>query len=207
MITIDTSGKSCPLPLIEAKKQLVKLAQDEIFQLISDSKTTLHNLERFIPDNGGEIVELVTKENSFVLTIQLKNSNKAASAKVEDYCEIPVPEANLDHDMIIAIDSDTMGKGNDELGRMLLAGFLSSLENQDKIPSKILLYNTGVLLTKQDSPNLPTLLNLEKKGVEIVLCGNCTNFFGMTEKPLVGAIGNMYNLVGTLQKAKKIFKP
>ena len=41
-------------------------------------------------------------------------------------------------------------------------------------------------------------------GVEILVCGTCLNFYGLTEQLRVGTVSNMYDIVTRMQKAGKV---
>ena len=42
------------------------------------------------------------------------------------------------------------------------------------------------------------LKELEKKGVEILSCGTCLDYFGLKDKLVVGSVTNMYDTVESL---------
>ena len=48
---------------------------------------------------------------------------------------------------------------------------------------------------------------MEAQGVEILTCGTCLNFYGLTEKLAVGQVTNMYTIVEKLAGAEKVVKP
>ena len=48
---------------------------------------------------------------------------------------------------------------------------------------------------------------LEAQGVEIMTCGTCLNFYGLTEKLAVGSVTNMYTIVEKLTQAGNVVKP
>ena len=77
----------------------------------------------------------------------------------------------------------------------------------DKLPSKVLFYNSGAYLTCEDSDSLEDLKTLEAEGVEIYTCGTCLNFYDITDKLAVGSITNMYDIVEMMEKAGKVIKP
>ena len=84
---------------------------------------------------------------------------------------------------------------------------LFAVTKQDKLPSKILFYNSGAYLTCEDSDSLEDLKTLEAEGVEIYTCGTCLNFYDITDKLAVGSITNMYDIVEMMEKAGKVIKP
>ena len=71
----------------------------------------------------------------------------------------------------------------------------------------IALYNGGAALTCEGSAMLEDLKELEAQGVEILTCGTCLNFYGLTEKLAVGSVTNMYTIAEKLTQAGNVVKP
>ena len=65
----------------------------------------------------------------------------------------------------------------------------------------------GVKLALADSTVLDDLRDLEKSGTEILICGTCANFFGVTDRVSVGHISNMYDIVEILAGAGRVVRP
>jgi selenium metabolism protein YedF len=105
---------------------------------------------------------------------------------------------------IFVINSESMGNGNFDLGKQLMVNFFRKLAFQDFLPQGIIFYNAGVKLLAQGSSILPELDALEKKGVDLIACGTCVNFFGLQEKILVGRVSNMEEIVSHLCKAERV---
>ena len=108
---------------------------------------------------------------------------------------------------VVVISSAAMGNGNDELGHTLMKGFLYALSQLEKLPEKILFYNGGVTWTTEGSDSLEDLKSMEEQGVEILSCGTCLNFYGLTDKLKVGSVTNMYDIVESMAKADKVIRP
>lgn len=108
---------------------------------------------------------------------------------------------------MVVISADHMGEGNDELGKILLKGFLFALTQQEKLPSTILFYNGGASLACEGSASLENLLSLSKLGVEILTCGTCLNYYGLTDKLQVGAVTNMYVITEKQMQADLVIRP
>ncbi|WP_137221348.1 sulfurtransferase-like selenium metabolism protein YedF [Shewanella sp. MEBiC00475] len=108
---------------------------------------------------------------------------------------------------VINISSSKMGVGDDDLGDILMQSFINSLIQLDPLPSTIILYNSGVLLCTNDSAVLESLNALEAKGVNILLCGTCADFYNIKDKIGAGTISNMYTIVETLNRSDKIINP
>lgn len=71
----------------------------------------------------------------------------------------------------------------------------------------MLFYNGGAALTCEGSPMLGDLRALEAEGVEILTCGTCLNFYGLTERLAVGGVTNMYVIAEKLLHAGNVVKP
>ena len=108
---------------------------------------------------------------------------------------------------IVVVSSAAMGTGNDELGKVLMKGFIYALSQLDTLPEKILFYNGGVTLTTEGSDSLEDLKEMEAQGVKIYSCGTCLNYYGLSEKLKVGEVTNMYSIVEAMAGASKIIRP
>ncbi len=105
------------------------------------------------------------------------------------------------------LSHDRMGRGDDELGYVLIKAFLHTLPDLENLPDTLILYNTGVKLAVSDSDTVGDLKKLEELGVEILVCGTCTNFFGITEKIGAGKISNMYDIAGAMASSGRLVIP
>lgn len=105
---------------------------------------------------------------------------------------------------VIFINKDRVGHGEDELGGMLMRAFLSNVSAVKPHPSHIVFMNSGVKLAVEGSEVLETLREIEEKGVELLVCGTCLNFFGIKEKLSVGRITNQNEAVKVFTSASKV---
>ncbi len=105
---------------------------------------------------------------------------------------------------VLALDSATLGRGDDTLGATLIVNFLRTLAFRDDIPETVVCYNTGVRLAEQGSPAVPMLEALVQKGADIILCGTCVNYFQLADRLAVGRVGDMQGIVDVLSKATKV---
>jgi selenium metabolism protein YedF len=103
---------------------------------------------------------------------------------------------------VLVINSDKMGQGDEELGRRLIANFLRSLVSADRKPKMLVLYNSGVKLAAKESPVVETFQSLENLGVEIICCGTCVNFYGLTDLIGAGRVTNMPEIVRVLTESE-----
>ena len=139
--------------------------------------------------------------------VLVDNEIAVQNLTVEAEAEAPVCTPDARTDTVVAIASDKMGEGAEELGKTLLKAFVFSLTQQDKLPKTILFYNGGAHLTCAGSPMLDDLKALEAEGVEILTCGTCLNFYGLTEQLAVGGVTNMYVIAEKMLTAGNVVKP
>lgn len=204
MRIVDTKGELCPAPLIATKRALKETAEGESFLVLTDNKTSFNNLSRFLKDNNNDFL---VSEAGGVWTLSItKTSGDAAEAKVEDYCTVPVPHFEKGN-FIVAVTSDKMGEGDDQLGELLMANFIKALKDLDRLPQKIVFYNKGVTLAKNSSPVIADLMDLEKMGVELLLCATCVNYYSLEGSLGTGILSNMYVIASAMASAGNILRP
>lgn len=204
MRIVDTKGLLCPAPLIATKKALKESEVGDSFIVLIDNKTSFNNVSRFLKDNntGFQVNE---KEGVWTLTVT-KTSGEMPNPKAEEYCEPSIPHFHKG-DFVVAITSDKMGDGDDDLGHLLMGNFIKALKDLDKLPGKILFYNKGVTLVTKDSPLIEDLRDLEKMGVELHLCATCVNHYLLSEKVGAGILSNMYVIAEAMASAGNVVRP
>ena len=200
MLKVDARGDACPLPVVKAKKAIAELNGSGEVEVLVDNEIAVQNLTKMAQQKGyaSKAEKLAEREYRVLLTVG------DAPAEAE---EAPVCTPDARTDTVVAIASDKMGDGAEELGKTLLKAFVFSLTQQDKLPKTILFYNGGAYLTCEGSPMLDDLKALEAEGVEIVTCGTCLNFYGLTEKLQVGTVTNMYVIAEKMLNAGNVVKP
>jgi selenium metabolism protein YedF len=204
MRVVDTRGQLCPAPLIAAKKVLRETPAGESFLVITDNLTSYKNLVKFLNDNKAAVSQR-EKSGVWELTVSAGLSDKA-DIRPEDYCSPEIAHFEKG-DFIFVISSDTMGEGDHELGKLLLGNFIKAIKDLDRLPGKIIFYNTGVMLAKNDSPYLEHLVQLERMGVEILLCATCVSHLGIDGMTGAGIFSNMYTIAQEMALAGKVIKP
>lgn len=112
----------------------------------------------------------------------------------------------IDSEIVCNITTDRFGVGDEELGEILMKAFLNTLWDYQPRPAKLMFHNKGVFLTTEKSDVLDTLELLEKEGVEILSCGTCLAFYGITDKLKIGRKTNMPETVDILMTACKVIK-
>lgn len=100
----------------------------------------------------------------------------------------------------VLIGSDVLGSPDRELGRVLVGNFLRLLGEREELPLYIILWNGGALLAADDSPHLDYLKRLQERGVTVVICRTCVEYFGLEGKIAVGEIDGMVRILDILSK-------
>jgi selenium metabolism protein YedF len=107
-------------------------------------------------------------------------------------------------DTVILINRDGMGHGEQALQHKLIGTYLRLLDENDILPGAICFYTEGVRLVVDGSPVLDTLKSLEKKGVHLILCATCLDFYHLTDQVSVGIVGGMGDILEAQQLAGKV---
>ena len=192
MKEIDCRGMACPQPVVTTKKALE--SEDKEFVLIVDNPGARDNVERFAQSQGA-MVGVEKKGNDFFLHIQKK-----------DTCELAGPAQKAEK-VVVYLNSNFMGVGEEALGAILMRSFLKTILDLKPIPSKLIFVNSGVRLTTEGSEVLESLKAISEKGVEILSCGTCLDFYGLKEKLKIGVISNMFDIAQSLLEADRLVKP
>ena len=208
MVTINAMGDTCPVPVIKTQNAIKALTKAEEVEVLVDNEVAVQNLTRLAGSLGCEVKseKKAEKEYRVVITVTEDKLQGQADEKRETASETAcIPDAR--DNTVIVISSDKMGEGEEELGKVLIKGYIYALTQLETLPKTILFYNKGAYLTCVGSASLEDLKSLEAQGVEIQTCGTCLNFYGLTEKLQVGTVTNMYVIAETMAKAGKVIKP
>lgn len=201
MITVNAMGDNCPIPVIKTKKAMQEITGPETIEVLVDYEIAVQNVTKMAVSSGGNVTSEKLGEKEFKVTIQM-NGAVAKEAGEEAVC---TPDRK--GDTIVVIASDKMGSGNDELGKVLIKGFIFAVTQLEELPKAMIFYNGGATLTAEGSDSLEDLKSLEAQGVEILTCGTCLNYYGLTDKLEVGSVTNMYTIVEKMAEAGKIIQP
>jgi selenium metabolism protein YedF len=204
MRIVDTKGQLCPAPIIAAKRALKETITGESFVLITDNKTAYENLISFFKDHKTE-TQCSESQGVWTFTIT-KISGPAVKAQPEEFNDIAVSHFEKGN-YVVVISSDKMGEGDEKLGHLLMTTFIKAIKDTEKLPEKILFYNNGVKLVTKTSPDIDNLRDLEKMGVELLLCGTCVNHYSLESVVGAGSISNMFIMTEIMASSAKVIKP
>lgn len=191
---IDAKGKNCPMPVIMAKKEID--AGVKFFEIEVDNKIAVENLKKLANSQG---FTTTIKENNGNFKVDFSNGCEECEevlAKVEG----KKPLGNW----AIFVNKETIGAGNDELGQSLMKMFFYTISEGEDLPKSILFMNGGVKVPTLNDQAIEHLKVLQDKGVELLVCGACLNFYELENKLEVGKISNMYDITNAMKEASKV---
>lgn len=192
--TVDARGLACPQPVILTR---AALAETDAVLAIVDNETARQNVTR-MAERSGWSVWAEKREDGIYLHI----GKAETEAKVEVKAEVEA-KAKVGP-LVLVIPSDTMGRGDDELGAILIRGFFHAVGQVSPQPDTLIFFNSGVKLVTEGSPVLEDLRAMADQGIELLACGTCLGYYGLKEKVAVGEVSNMYTIAETLLRAGKV---
>ena len=201
MKIVNATGLACPQPVVLTKQAL---ESHEQVMVIVDNDTALENVKRLGMKSGYDVKAEKKSDGTYEINLTRKAGVVGTKEEfVPSYGATPAKSGPF----VIVISSDKMGRGNDELGYVLIRAFLHTIALQAEKPDVMIFYNTGVLLTLQESEVLDDLKELASAGVEMLVCGTCLNYFEAKEKLGVGVVSNMYDIAGIMSRAERLLVP
>ena len=186
-VTVNAIGEQCPIPVVKAAKALGELAGPGTLEVHVDNEIAVQNVTRLASGKGLPSSCERLDGQHFVVRITVD----APLSAPEEELPVCTPDA----------------RGDDELGKTLMKGFLFALTQLRPLPDTVIFYNGGAALTTEGSASLEDLRTLEAQGVTIMTCGTCLNYYGLTERLAVGSVSNMYTIAETLAGAGKVIRP
>lgn len=202
--TIDCMGMACPLPVINAKKAIEAFTEDGTLHIVVDNDTAVQNLTRLGEHNGFAVTSAQNGDKAYTVTMAVvAGQAKGAQVPAEALsCAAPARGGK-----VVVLSADTMGGGDERLGKKLMKAFIFALTSQDEAPDKVICYNTGAYLTTRDADTVKDLKTLEAAGTTVMTCGTCLDFYGLKEELQVGVVSNMYDIVEAQMNAALILRP
>lgn len=184
-IEIDARGELCPRPVIMTKKELDNLKSGVVTTIV-DNEVAKDNVSKLAISYGYSFMIEKGQEDEYYINIT------KGEGLVQEQAAVCIPDTFKD--VTIAIRSNKMGSGADELGEILMKSFIYTIKETTPWPATIVLYNSGVYLTCEGSEVLDDFQAMADQGVEIISCGACLDYYNLTDKLKAGEIGNMYSI-------------
>lgn len=187
-IDLDCRGLKCPEPVLRTRKAFERATGS--FSVLVDNETARDNVARFAGTSGCD-VEVSEAEDGFILRI-----TKAARATEPD---VPAQAGSrAPSSTIILIKSDQLGTGERELGVALMKSFLYASCEAESVPAVMIFMNSGVKLVTENADTIAHLKKLEERGVDVIVCGTCLDYYGLTDRLAAGRVSNMYEIQSAL---------
>ncbi|MGM0602115.1 MAG: sulfurtransferase-like selenium metabolism protein YedF [Bacillota bacterium] len=188
MKEIDARGLDCPKPVV-----LTKNALDDHNKIttIVDNETAAKNVAKLAKKMNCSYSTVKESEDFFKILITAEENS--VSNKEKD-----------DNSKVYLIGSENMGEGEEELGKILMKGFLSTLLDINPRPDKLLFINSAVKLVSVYPETISVLKELEEKGTDILVCGTCLNYYDLSDEIKVGEISNMYEIADNLNQGNVV---
>jgi len=195
MSVVDCRGLACPQPVMTTKKALDQLKEGELLVIV-DNAVSCNNVERFAQSQGCS-AEIERSGEDFHLRIHKgKGRDEAKQDRKKEMEKV-----------VVYINSHLMGGGDETLGSFLMKAFLKTLLDLETKPNRLILINSGVQLASEGSKVLDSLIALSEKGVEILSCGSCLDFYGLKGKLKVGVVSNMVEIIQSMMEADRLIRP
>ena len=215
--TIDVTGKPCPIPAIEAKKALAGPGAGGALVIV-DNIVAVQNLEKMAIGCGYGFSYCGNASGGYDVTIGVagevagEGAEEVAGEVAESVTgnvtgnvtgKADLNAANPTGGLVVAIGRDEMGGGAEDLGKILIKGFLYALSELPVAPESVIFFNSGARLTSAGSNAVDDIKKLEAKGAAILTCGTCVDYYGLPA-PAVGDIADMYAIAERMANAAKV---
>ena len=144
--TVDARGLACPQPVIQTRKAMQQA--DQIVTLV-DNETALTNVSRMAEKAGWQVSAASEGDEH---RIEMSRGDAVAQHEPGPLClsvrgVAEVPSGPL----VLVVSSDSMGRGDTELGGILVRSFFHTLGEVEPRPQTIAFFNSGVKLACQNS--------------------------------------------------------
>jgi selenium metabolism protein YedF len=202
-VVVNAVGEQCPIPVVKATHALREMKEPGTLEIHVDNEIAVQNLTRMANGYHLTVGSAKQDEKHFIITMEV--AEPVAERTAEEPAMTCTPDVR--GSFVVAVDTQYMGRGDDALGKTLMKGFLYAVSQLPELPKTMIFYNGGAHLTVEGSDSLEDLRSMEAQGVEILTCGTCLNFYGLTDKLAVGGVSNMYSIVEKLAGASKVVKP
>lgn len=209
MKELDCRNLACPEPVLKSKKALQDLKIGENLSIKLNSLASKENVARFLRSQGFEPALKEKGDDEFEIIVvkdkelanALNSNNESENYRCESGKKASGKKAS--GKKILFLKSASVGDG--ELGKKLLMGFLDTLKKADNAPSIIVCVNEAVLInTNSEHFAHQAMKELANKGIEIISCGSCLEFYGKIKDLKTGRIGNALEILNLLFDKDKV---
>ncbi|GAK58692.1 SirA-like protein [Candidatus Vecturithrix granuli] len=191
---VDARGLACPQPVIQTRNAL---QEDANVVTIVDNETSQQNVTKMAEKMGCSVIA-EAKADGIYLQI---SKGEDAQPVVHPY---PTGSIQAAGPLVLVIPDEFMGRGDPELGGILIRAFFHTLGEIQPLPDMIIFFNSGVKLVVEGSKVLDDLYLLKDQGITMLACGTCLGHYGLKDQVKIGEISNMYTIAETILGAGKV---
>ena len=192
MKELDLRNKSCPIPLVETRK-FINNNKNTDFKIILDNEVSFLNIKKYLENNKINYSSNKSDE-LYIFEVIFDGNEKLSHEKFEV------------KNFSILIMSDLFGEGDEELSRVLMKSYFYALDESITLPSNIIFINSGVKLLTENYDVIKHIESLKNRGVSILACGICTDYYKLKDHIKVAEITNMYSIIEILNNSDSVIR-
>ncbi len=194
--SIDAKGLACPQPVIMSRKMMAAGNLDEI-EIMVDNDAARENVVRFLKFTGSAEPRVASAGSVHTITAMVSPTMiaKAGGGETAPACEEePQTGGQLYTGKTLFFSADQVGRGDETLGKLLVKGLLYTVSELQRPPKTLVFMNSGVRLAAEREETIALLKTIQAKGVEILVCGTCLDYYHLKEKLGAGRVSNLYEI-------------
>ena len=112
-VTVNAVGAQCPIPVVEATRALRAMTEPGTLEVLVDNEIAVQNLSRMAKGNHLTAQAEKVADGTFVVTMEVTDPVGETPAQEPELACAPDVRGNF----VVAVDSDTMGRGSEDLVR------------------------------------------------------------------------------------------
>ena len=195
---IDARGKPCPMPVLLAKEALDR--GETGVAVVVDNAVAVENLKRLAASRS---LSPAVEPGDGVWTVRFSGGGAAPEEPEEKGPAAACGAAGCG--TAVFITRETLGGGSEELGRSLMKMLLYTLSRSETPPALVVFMNGGVKWPAgEEADALESIRLLADRGAEVLVCGTCLGYYGLTDRLRVGTVSNMYDILERLGRAARV---
>lgn len=193
-VSIDVRSEVCTDAVEKIKNVFLQLKEENIavskIEIFGDDMQSLEGVENFLI-NWGYIFERIGDEKGFQIFIKGREERNSflKEESMAQELEVIAQEDSVFEDKILLLKDDAVGVG--ELGKKVMDNLLHNLANSPILPKEIVFMNRAILLcadVNRYTEVIKDLSMLQKRGVKLLVCKTCVEYFNLVDHLIVGEI-------------------
>ena len=125
---VDAMGDACPIPVVKTKNAIKELDGAGMVETLVDNEIAVQNLTKMAQQKNYGVRSEKLGENQYrvIMTIGESEEEAGVEAVADDADTTCLPDGRKGNKVVV-ISSSYMGTGDDELGAVLMKGFIYAL--------------------------------------------------------------------------------